>query len=168
MRIRLETERLYLREFTLEDASCLFDMHQDPEILRYTGDPFPWDSIQATQNILSEIILPQYKNGMGRWAVHLKSDNQFIGWCGLKDTGNEIDLGYRFLKVYWGKGYATEAARAVLDFGNRLHLPNIIGRAAEENKASLRVLEKIGMKFPEKYTDPDSGRLSVKYRNSFQ
>lgn len=162
MRIKLETERLYLREFTPKDASLLFDMHQDPEITRYTGDPFPWDNMQSVKSILKEIILPQYEKGIGRWATHLRSDHRYIGWCGLKDTGREIDLGYRFLSLYWGKGSATEAARAVLDYGNRLHMPNIIGRAAEENSSSIKVLEKIGMKFKEKYTDPDSGSASVK------
>lgn len=166
MHIKLETDRLYLREFTADDAACLFEMHQDPAITRYTGDPFPWDNLPDTRQVILDIIIPQYAKGIGRWATHLRSNHQFIGWCGLKDLGNEIDLGYRFVQAQWGKGYATEAAKAVLDFGNRLKLPNIIGRAAVENKASVRVLEKIGLQFLETYTDTESGRLSVKYVNS--
>lgn len=167
MNIKLETPRLYLREFTLADVALLYNMHQDPAITRYTGDPLPWDSLAHTEKVLTEAILPQYKNGIGRLAVHIKQTDEFIGWCGLKQVDDEIDLGYRYIQQYWGKGYATEAAQAVLNFGIQQQLPNIVGCADVENIASVKILEKIGLKFLKHYTD-DYGAKCVKYVvNSF-
>lgn len=162
MIIKLETPRLYLREFTLADVELLYNMHQDPAITRYTGDPMPWDSLARAEKVLTEAILPQYKNGIGRWAVHIKETNEFIGWCGLKQLDNEIDLGYRYIQKYWGNGYATEAAQAVLNFGIQQKIPTIIGRADVANIASVRILEKVGLKFQEFYTEHD-GSKCVKF-----
>jgi ribosomal-protein-alanine N-acetyltransferase len=156
-----ETERLYMREFSLDDVATLYEMHQDPEIIRYTGDPLPWDSLEQTEKVLREILMPQYEKKIGRWAVHLKSDDTFIGWCGLKDIGDEIDLGYRYIQKYWGNGYASEAAKAVLEYGVQIGLPNIVGRADAKNKASVKILGKIGLTFKETYLD--NGSESVKY-----
>ncbi|MES2655624.1 MAG: GNAT family N-acetyltransferase [Bacteroidota bacterium] len=163
MHIKLETERLYLREFTLDDAAMVFEMHQDPAITRYTGDPLPWDSIVHTEKILTEAILPQYQHNIGRWAVHLKATDEFIGWCGLKNTGEEIDLGYRYIQKYWGNRYALEAAKAVLDYGVKLQLPNIIGRASVANVASVKILAQIGLTFDAFYMDEDTMEESVRY-----
>ncbi|MBL0328603.1 MAG: GNAT family N-acetyltransferase [Bacteroidetes bacterium] len=144
---RLETPRLYLREFTLDDAQILIDLNSNPNVTRYTGDG-PVKDLQEAQRILTDIILPQYKNKIGRWAIHLKSNDEFIGWCGLKHIAedNEIDLGYRLFEKHWGNGYASEAAKATLDYGvNTLKLKNIIARAAKENHASIHVIKKMGM-----------------------
>ena len=87
---------------------------------------------------------------MGRWLVIIKQNNELLGWCGLKflPDENEVDLGYRFFKKYWGNGYATESATAVLHYGfETLKLKCIIGRAAAANTASIRVLQKVGMHF---------------------
>ena len=162
MNIKLQTPRLYLREFTLADVALLYNMHQDPFITRYTGDPMPWDSLAHTEKVLTAAILPQYKNGIGRWAVHLKETDEFIGWCGLKQVDDEIDLGYRYIQKYWGNGYATEAAQAVLNFGIQQQLPNIVGCADIANISSVKILEKIGLKFLKYYTDEDGSRC-VKY-----
>jgi len=101
--------------------------------------------------VLTEVILPQYAlYNHGRWAVHLKPDLEFIGWCGLKarPERNEIDLGYRFKKRSWGKGYATEAAFACIKYGfEKLNLPRIVGRDIMANENSFRVLEKCGMTY---------------------
>jgi [ribosomal protein S5]-alanine N-acetyltransferase len=159
----LETERLYFRHFTTDDAKLLYDMHQDPEITRYTGDPVPWDSVELAFRVLEEVIIPQYQKKIGRWAVHLKSDDAFIGWCGLKDVGKEIDLGYRYIQKYWRNGYATEAAIAVLGYGKQLRLQNVVGRASVQNQASVNVLKKIGLTFKEFYIDEDTKSESVRY-----
>ena len=107
------------------------------------------DEAQATE-ILVKVILPQYQFNLGRWAIHAKSDGEFLGWCGLKliqETG-VIDLGYRLLKSAWGNGYATEAAAHSIQYGlHELKLEVITGMAHVENMASLRVLGKIGMQF---------------------
>lgn len=149
MTIRVTTERLYLREHTINDAPSLLDLNSDPEVTRYTGDG-PLKDLEEAKRILNDIILPQYPNRMGRWAVHLKADDTFIGWCGLKYIAelDEIDLGYRYFKKYWGQGYATEAAKATMDYGiNVLQLERIVGRAAVDNHNSIRVLQKAGMQF---------------------
>lgn len=147
MIIKLETPRLYLREFTIDDAQLLIDLNSNQNVTRYTGDG-PLKDLEEAQYILTDIIFPQYKNNIGRWAVHLKSNNEFIGWCGLKFIAqdNEIDLGYRFFENHWGQGYASESAKAVLEYGvNNLKLKNIIARAAKDNVASINVLKKLGM-----------------------
>jgi len=149
MKIIFETPRLILRQFSLDDAALLLQLNSDPEVLKYLHEPLLETEEQATK-ALKDIILPQYEKDLGRWAIHTKDNNDFIGWCGLKHRPElgEIDLGYRFIKTSWGKGYATEAAQHTLEYGfNTLHLDIITGRAHIENIASLKVLEKIGMKF---------------------
>ena len=149
MQIIFETPRLILGQFTEDDARLILDLNSDPEIVKYVHEPVLTTDDQA-KKIIADIILPQYKNNLGRWATYTKSNNEFIGWCGLKYLADkdEIDLGYRFKKNAWGKGYATEAAKHTLDHGfNNLDLKLITGRAHIENIASIKVLEKIGMQF---------------------
>ena len=149
MKIIFETPRLILRRFTEDDAALLLQLNSDPEVLKYLHEPV-LETEEQTRKVIRDIILPQYDLNLGRWAIHKKDDQQFIGWCGLKYLPelDEIDLGYRFIKTAWGNGYATEAARQTLEYGfNTLHLKTITGRAHVKNTASLKVLEKIGMKF---------------------
>jgi len=149
MNVIFETERLVHRRFTNEDAELIFRLNEDPEVIRYTLDPMV--DILHAQQVLEDVILPQYRlYGFGRWAVHLKPDLRFIGWSGLKyrPERDEVDLGYRFMRPEWGKGYATESASAVLNQGfETFQLKRIVGRALPGNTGSIRVLEKIGMHF---------------------
>lgn len=149
MNVVFETNRLLLRTFSVEDAPLIYELNLDPDVTRYTGDPVK--DLHHAQLILERTILPQYAlYNHGRWAVHVKPDLEFIGWCGLKNRPerNEIDLGYRFIKSAWGKGYATEAAYASLNYGFKtLNLHRIVGRAMPQNIGSLRVLEKCGMQY---------------------
>ncbi len=149
MHIIFETPRLFLRQFVEEDAPLIYQLNSDPEVLKYVHEPVLENEEQA-RDIITNIILPQYKNNLGRWATHTKNDNKFIGWCGLKHLhGNDIiDLGYRFMKTAWGKGFATEAAQYTMEYGFKiLNLHTITGRAHVGNIASQKVLEKIGMKY---------------------
>lgn len=149
MKIILETERLFLREFTLQDGQLLFDLNNNPEVIKYVHEPKP--VLTEMDSILENIILPQYRlYNHGRWAVHLKNTKEFIGWCGLKfvTEKNEIDIGYRFLQPHWGYGYATESATATINYGfNTLHLKRITAKAHIENIASQNVLLKCGLFF---------------------
>jgi RimJ/RimL family protein N-acetyltransferase len=149
MKVIFETPRLFLSHFTEEDAPLIYKLNSDPEIVKYVHEPVLENEKQAKE-ILMNTILPQYQLNRGRWKIHTKSDYEFIGWCGLKyikETGI-TDLGYRLLKTAWGKGFATEAAQYTLLYGLRdLKIEVITGMAHIENKASLKVLEKIGMKF---------------------
>ncbi len=147
MHLILETERLYLRQFTEADAALVRQLSAAPGVLQYIPEPIPASDEEAKE-VITNILLPQYKNGLGRWATHLKDNNEFIGWCGLKMVNGEIDLGYRFLPSAWGKGYATEAATATLVYGHTdLRLGKIIAHAHIDNIASQKVLEKTGMQF---------------------
>ena len=148
-KIILETTRLFLREFTKADAPLILQLNNDPNVLKYLHEARIHNEQEAL-TVLLTVILPQYKNHLGRWAIHIKESNEFIGWCGLKYRADrdEIDLGYRLKKSAWGKGFATETASATLDHGfKKLKIPLITGRAHIENIASLSVLEKIGMQF---------------------
>ncbi len=151
MHIILETPRLYLRCFanSEEDAALIYTLNSDAEVLRYLHEPVLRDT-QHAREILQNIILPQYNNRLGRWATHLKQNNEFIGWCGLKyrpELG-ETDLGYRLKKAAWGNGYASEAATACLSYAfTSLGIHSITGRAHVDNTASLIILQKIGMKY---------------------
>jgi ribosomal-protein-alanine N-acetyltransferase len=149
MHIVFETARLILRRFTTADAALILQLNSDPEIVRYVHERVLTSEEDAAR-VLDDIILPQYEKQLGRWAVHVKDNMEFIGWCGLKyrPERDENDLGYRFMQKAWGKGYATEAAGETLSHGfNELGLQEITGRSHIENLASTRVLEKIGMRF---------------------
>jgi RimJ/RimL family protein N-acetyltransferase len=149
MNVVIETERLLLRTFTELDATLIYELNLYTDVTRYTHDPVK-DIIHAKE-ILEKTILPQYAlYNHGRWAVHLKPTFEFLGWCGLKYRSelNEIDLGYRFKKDFWGKGFATEAAYASIKYGfDKLNLQRIVGRAEIENIGSLKVLENCGMTY---------------------
>ena len=149
MNTLIETERLLLREITLDDNEVLFKLHANPEVQKYTGEPVV-TSLKEIEKAIASRIDHYNKYGYGRWATILKSENKCIGWAGLAylPEFDEIDLGYRFLPEYWGLGIATEATRAILNYGFEvLQLKKIVAIAMKEHKASIRVMEKVGMEF---------------------
>ena len=152
MKIIFESERLILREFTGNDARKMFELNSDPEVIKYTGN-VPFESVQEAQAFIKN-YKDYEKNGFGRWAVLEKKSKVFLGWCGLKLNEEKfIDIGFRFFKKYWNKGYATESAKACLKYGfENLNIEEIIGEADKENIASIKVLKKLGMKFWEEAT----------------
>ncbi|MDX1941692.1 MAG: GNAT family N-acetyltransferase [Saprospiraceae bacterium] len=142
------TERLLLRPFIIEDAQDFYDLNADPEVTKYTGDG-AFADVKAAENFIRNYH-PYTTEGMGRWAVLRKSDGTYIGWCGLRYVPElrEVDLGYRFFKKYWGQGYATESSKACLEYGFKaLQLNKIVARAMKANIGSIRVMEKLGMRF---------------------
>nr|WP_255534583.1 GNAT family N-acetyltransferase [Chryseolinea lacunae] len=153
---------MLLREFSEADAVGMFALNNDPLVIQYTGDP-PFASEEATRTFIQHYS--NYKTaGYGRWTTLLKPSMAYIGWCGLSYNvaTDETDLGFRFSQRYWNQGFATEAAKACLDYGfNTLRLRKIIGRAMKENRASIRVLEKIGMTFEKEFEA--HGASCVKY-----
>lgn len=147
-KVILETARLVLRELTSEDAEMCFSLNSDPEVIRYTGDT-SFDSVLEAQRFLNNYDHYR-KYGMGRWGVIRKEDTAFLGWCGLKYSPDvdEYDIGFRFFKAYWNKGFATEAAKACVDLGfDKFKLNMIVGRAMKVNAPSIRVLTKIGLSY---------------------
>jgi len=143
----IETPRLILREFTVDDAYKIWELNSDPEVIKYTGDP-PFENVENARDFLNN-YKDYENNGFGRWAVIKKVSNDFIGWCGLKlNEQNLIDLGFRLFKREWNKGYATEAAKACLEYGFMvLNKKEIIGRVAMKNTGSIKVLEKLAMEY---------------------
>jgi [ribosomal protein S5]-alanine N-acetyltransferase len=148
----IETERTILRNLTSNDAEDFYALNFDTEVLKYTGDK-PFENIQTAKDYL--INYDQYeKYGVGRLAVIEKATSKFIGWCGLKynPDKDEYDIGFRFYRDYWNKGFATETARRCLDYGFKdLGIQRIVGRAMKENISSIKVLEKIEMTFKETF-----------------
>lgn len=148
----LETERTIMRQLTIEDAADFYSLNLDEAVLQYTGDQ-PFERIETAADFLANY--DQYsKYGVGRLAVIDKETTEFLGWCGLKFSAdkNEYDIGFRFYKKHWNQGYATETARKCLDIGfNHLHIEKIVGRAMAANIGSIRVLEKLGMKYKESF-----------------
>ena len=144
----LETERLFLRRLISEDAENFYLLNSDPDVIRYTGDA-AFKSVDEAKTFLENYDHYQ-KYGFGRWVVIHKTDQRFLGWCGLKYTENlgEYDIGFRFFKKEWNKGYATESAKACIVLGfDKYHLNEIVGRAMKENISSVKVLEKAGLTF---------------------
>jgi len=148
----LETNRLILRELNVCDSKVFYELNLNPNVIKYTGDKAFEDVSEAKK------FLCNYKdyeiNGFGRWAVIDKNNGEFLGWCGLKYVPklNETDIGFRFFEKYWNKGFATESAKACLNYGfENFNLKTIIGRAMAENTASIKVLEKIGLKYEKEF-----------------
>jgi len=162
MEIIIETERLLMHELTADDAQFAYDLNSDWDVIKFTGDAH-FESILAAEKFLANY--PDYKsNGFGRWLVIEKKTSEKLGWCGLKllPQINEVDLGYRFFKKNWGRGYATESGIACINYGfSKLNLQRIVGNALKENSASIKVLQKCGMKYEK---DEDcGGKVGVKY-----
>lgn len=146
----LETPRLRLREYRESDAESFYQLNSDPAVMRFTGDELI-GSIEEARAILREHPIADYAtHGFGRWACLLRETEEVIGFAGLKflpETG-EIDLGYRLLAAHWGKGLATEACRAIVEYGfTTLGLEKITALVRPENEASVRVLAKCGFTF---------------------
>ncbi|HJT81474.1 MAG TPA: GNAT family N-acetyltransferase [Chthoniobacterales bacterium] len=150
----LKTERLIVREYTGDDAADFFRLNSDPEVMRYVPDQ-PMKTVEEARAVIVSRPMVDYRErGFGRWACITKSTGEHIGFCGLKFLPeiNGIDLGFRFLPVHWGKGLATEAGKACVDYGfNQLGLEEIFGFAEPENHASIRVLQKVGMQFVDEF-----------------
>lgn len=148
MKIILETPRLLLREFEFTDAESFFLLNSDPDVVRYTGD-VAFKNIDEAKALIENYV-PYKRDGYGRWTVILKETSEILGWCGLRfieDTG-QIDLGYRFFKKQWNKGYATEAAHACVEYGfQKLGMTEIVARAMKENIGSIEVMKKVEMTY---------------------
>ena len=144
--MRIQTERLLIRPFRESDAPVYAEIVSDPDVMKYTieGEPQSFDS--AKEYIL-RCIRSYETRGYSRYAVVLQAENDLIGFCGFMDDNGELEFGWRYGKSYWGRGYATEAAMAVLDYAvqNRV-VPQIVCLCESENVASIRVVEKLGMK----------------------
>lgn len=168
MKIFLETERLMLRQFTKDDADNLFELNSDPEVTRLTPDVGQLPNYTEIQTKTLPQYLAYYElyDGYGCWAAVEKSSQAFIGWFYLRPAihaayfnpqltdGDDIELGYRLYKAVWGKGYATEGAKALIWKGFcELGMQRVFTVALAVNAPSIRVMEKIGLKIEKRLLD---------------
>lgn len=158
----IETKRLILRKFEDTDFEQMFLMDSNPEVMKYIGVPLLTD-VNESKNLIKNLQKQYAENGVGRLAVVEKESGLVIGWSGLKLLTEEIngyknilELGYRFLPEFWGKGYALEAAEASLDLGfNHLNAEAIYANAHIENRGSIHILSKLGFEKTGEFEEPD-------------
>lgn len=147
----MDTKRLIIRPFTLDDQDSIFQIMKDKEMFEYTPDE-PWESMEDAEEFIKQAIwLYELEHYTFRhfFAITQRLSGEIIGFCGVGGIGydrSENEIFYSIGKPYWGKGYATEAAAAVLKYAfEQLGLFNIIGVVHPDNIASRKVMEKIGL-----------------------
>jgi ribosomal-protein-alanine N-acetyltransferase len=158
MEFIIETERLYLRKINRQDIDDLFEMDSDPEVHKFIENN-PVSSKEQIAEVVDMLNRQYEENGIARWAVVEKQSLECIGWAGLKyfrETVNNhkgfYELGYRFKQKHWGKGYATEASKAIIEFGfKNLGIDSIFAITHPGNKNSIKVLEKSGFELIEQF-----------------
>jgi [ribosomal protein S5]-alanine N-acetyltransferase len=149
MRI-LKTERLELRELSFADDEFILELLNEPGFLRHIGDKGVRSLADAREYIAQGPAQSYRRCGFGLYLASLAGRDEPVGICGLlkRDTLPDVDLGFAFLSRHCRKGYATESASAVLDYGRRrLKLERIVAITAPANHGSIAVLERIGLKF---------------------
>ncbi|MDP9954940.1 GNAT family N-acetyltransferase [Epilithonimonas hungarica] len=164
MKLPIITERLMLRKLTPDDLDDMFLLDSNPDVVKYVGIQ-PLTKKEESLEMIENIIDQYEKNGTARLAVIEKESNRFIGWSGIKLLTEEVngfknvyELGYRFLPEFWGKGYATESAKASLHIGfDQLNADKIYAYADVENLVSNYILTKLG--FENKGTFLDKGDI---------
>ncbi|RXM46736.1 GNAT family N-acetyltransferase [Flavobacterium sp. YO64] len=154
MKKPIETERLLLREVIVSDVDGMFELDSNPNVHIYIGKK-PVTTIEQSAAYI-ENLQQQYKDfGTGRWAVILKETNEFLGWSGIKFITDEInnhknfyEIGYRFIEKHWGKGYATEAGKAFIEYAfDNLKVDAVYAYADAGNDNSRKILEKLGLRY---------------------
>jgi RimJ/RimL family protein N-acetyltransferase len=146
----IETERLVLRKLTVDDVAFMLDLLNQPSFIQFIGDRCVRTLDDARKIILMRYIDAYERVGFGVYLTLLKADSVPIGICGLikRDGLDDVDVGYAFLPQYWSMGYASESVSAVLVYArNTLGIKRILGITTPDNKSSIRVLEKAGLKF---------------------
>ena len=149
--VRLETERLILRELRIEDAKEIFkNWTNDDEVSKYVT----WDthkSVEDTKNWLSEVEKVYGSNINYEWGIELKATGELIGSIGVylkAEEDNRYEIGYGISRKYWRNGYTTEALKCVMDYLiNQKDLKRFICRHAKDNPASGAVMQKVGFKY---------------------
>jgi [ribosomal protein S5]-alanine N-acetyltransferase len=146
--MQLITKRLTINHLCLDDVLDLHRMDTDLRVRQYIDGKA--SSLEKTKEYLAENIVSYRENGYGRYAIRDTDTNEFLGICGFLKESYGLDFGYRFLPGCWGKGIATEAASIVLEKGISDNLrEHVVGIVLPENKASIKVLCKVGFKWKE-------------------
>jgi RimJ/RimL family protein N-acetyltransferase len=160
---RLETERLVLRRWRDADLEGYAAMNADPEVMRFIHDGHVHDRVEAAAS-LGRIRAQWDEHGFGLWAVEGRASGSFMGFCGvgfprfLPALATSPEIGWRFMRTHWGKGYATEAAITSRDdFFRSTGYDHVISLSQAANVASQRIMEKIGMRRVEDVRHPTIG-----------
>lgn len=146
----LETDRLLIRQLTVDDANFIIELLNDPSFIQNIGDRKVRTMEDTQAYILNGPVDSYAKNGFGLSLVILKVTGEVIGMCGLikRDALEDVDIGYAYLPRYWSKGYAIEAALAMKSYArDTIQLKRLVAIVDPANVGSIRVLEKLGMKF---------------------
>ena len=146
----IETDRLVLRRLSTDDAEFINELLNQPSFLRYIGDKEVRNTADAVRYIQTGPIASYERFGFGLYLVELKETGESIGICGLlkRDSLPDVDVGFAFLPSYWSQGYAFESASAVMTYGREvLGLRRIVAITSLDNDASIRLLERIGLRF---------------------
>lgn len=147
------TKRLVIRTFAATDRSRLVELAVDPVVMRYIGRPGGGVGARTPQEAgaMFERLLERGRSGTyAMWAVTERGEDRLIGWCGMQDlpgSADEVEIGWILDAAHWGRGYATEAAQAVLRYGfERVGLEAIVSIAMPENRKSTNVMRRLGMR----------------------
>ena len=157
--MKIETERLILRQWEESDRIPFFEMNSDPEVMKYFPSPL---SRKESDTFFEKLSLLVEKQGFGFYQTILKGTGQFIGFIGLNEaTFNAsftpcIEIGWRLHKDYWKKGFATEGAMEVLKFGfQNLEVKEILSFTSKLNTPSIKVMERLGMQKVDEFEHPN-------------
>ena len=146
----IETDRLVLRRLSTDDAEFINELLNQPSFLRYIGDKEVRSNADAVRYIQTGPLASYERFGFGLYLVELKESGASIGICGLlkRDSLPDVDVGFAFLPSYWSQGYAFESASAVMTYGREvLGLRRIVAITSPDNDPSIRLLERIGLRF---------------------
>ena len=159
----METERLIFRQYQEEDKDALIQLFTDVDVMKHVGDGVV--TTEEVEKIWTNIFEKYYaKNINSIWIIFAKDDNRHIGHATLSPRSTkkeDWELSYILRKEEWGKGFATEIARKIVDYGfNEIELNEIYATIDDDHFNSIKVLEKIGMKF-ERFEYDEQGRYSV-------
>lgn len=150
MTLVAETQRLQLRQLDAADAAFILQLVNEPSWLEFIGDKGVRTLDDARAYITNGPVAMYASHGHGLYRVDLTHSGEAIGLCGLikRDTLADVDIGYAFLPAHWGQGYAEEATRATLNHArNTLGLKRIVAIVTPTNARSIRLLEKIGLRY---------------------
>jgi RimJ/RimL family protein N-acetyltransferase len=154
----ISTKRLGLRKWKDSDILPFAEMNADPEVMKYFPNIF---SEAETRSMVKRIQSHFGRNGFGLFAVEIKATGEFIGFTGFSIPGFEsfftpcVEIGWRYKKEFWGRGYATEAARACLTYGfETLQLKRIVSFTSPLNVNSERLMKRIGMNYAGDFDHP--------------
>ncbi len=159
MRI-LDTERLTLRELSVEDAAFMLRLLNEPAFVRFIGDRGVRTIADVRRYLIQGPIDSYRRFGFGLYLVEFKAEKVPIGICGLikRDALHDVDLGFAFLPEFWSRGYAIEAASAVMTYGKDVvKLSRIVAIVTADNERSMRVLGKLGFRFEQMIPWPEDG-----------